>query len=49
MRPVTNIKSGNYYILYGSSLAASTLMVSFSEMLEFSKEIKFQRTNYEGK
>jgi len=49
MRPVTNIKSGNDYILYRSTLAASTVIVLFSEMLEFSKEIKFQRTNYEGK
>jgi len=49
MRPVTNIKSGKDYMLYRGSLAASTLIVLFSEMLEFSKEIKFQRTNYEGK
>jgi hypothetical protein len=49
MRPVTNIKSGKDYMLYRSSLASSTLIVLFSEMLEFSKEIKFERTNYEGK
>jgi hypothetical protein len=47
--PVTKIKSGKDYMLYGRSLAASTLIVLFSEMLEFSKEIKFERTNYEGK
>jgi hypothetical protein len=44
MRPVTNI-SGKDYMLYRSTLAASTLIVLFSEMLEFSKEIKFERTN----
>jgi hypothetical protein len=43
MRPVTNIKSGNDYILYRSTSAASTLIVLFSEMFEFSKEIKFQK------
>jgi hypothetical protein len=49
MRPVTNIKSGKDYILYRSTLAASTQIALFSEMLEFSKEIKFQRTDNEGK
>jgi hypothetical protein len=49
MRPVTHIKSGKDYMLYRSTLPASTLIVLFSEMLKFSKEIKFQRTNYEGK
>jgi hypothetical protein len=48
MRPVTNI-SGKDYMLYRSTLAASTLIVLFSEMLEFSKEMKFQRTHCEGK
>jgi hypothetical protein len=41
MRPATNIKSGKDYML---SLAASTLIVLFLQVLEFSKEIKFQRT-----
>jgi len=45
MRPVTNTKSGKDYMLYRSTLAASTLIVLFSEMLEFSREIKFERTN----
>jgi hypothetical protein len=49
MRPVTSIKSGKDYMLYRSTSAASTLIVLFSEMLEFSKEIKFQRTICEGK
>jgi hypothetical protein len=49
MRPATNIKSGKDYMLYRSTLAASTLILLFSEMLEFSKEIKFQRTICEGK
>jgi hypothetical protein len=42
MRPVTNIKSGKHYMLYRSTLAASTLIVLFSEMLEFSKEVNFK-------
>jgi hypothetical protein len=49
MRPATNIKSGKDYMLDRSTLAASTLIVLFSEMFEFSKEIKFQRTICEGK
>jgi hypothetical protein len=42
--PATNVKSGKDYMLSRSSLVASTLIVLFSEMLEFSKEIKFHRT-----
>jgi len=44
MRPATNIKSGKDYMLSRSTLAASTPIVLFLQVLEFSKEIKFQRT-----